>query len=116
MIDPFSLCTLIYLGVVAVVFVAVTLNELYSWFKDRSAIKAGNKDIVAFTLAQRIDGKEYVEVPGVFSGSHRTQIVQGFYDEKTKKVLEGRVMKSNKATEPTVAEMHKNGAGVVVYN
>ena len=116
MIDPISLSALIYLGVVAVVFVAVTLNELYSWFKNRTSIKANNKDIVAFTLAQRIDGKAYVEVPGVFAGTHRTQIVQGFYDEKTRKVIEGRLMKSNKATESTVVKMHENGAGVVVYN
>ena len=113
-IDPISLSVIIYFGVVAVVFIAVTLDELYSWFKNRNAVKANNKEIVAFTLAQRINGKQYLEVPGVFLGSHRTQIVQGFYNEKTRKVIEGRLLKSNKTTEPEVVEMHKNA--LVVYN
>lgn len=110
MIDPISIGLL--LGVVAIVFVAVTLDELYSWFKNRNAVKANNKEIVAFTLAQRINGKQYVVVPGVFSGSHRTQIVQGLYNEKTNELLEARMLKSNKTTEPAVVEMHRNGLAV----
>jgi hypothetical protein len=116
MIDPISLAVFAYIGVAAVVFVAVTLNELYSWFRNRGAIKAKNQEVVAFTLAQRINSKNYATVPGVFSGSHRTQVVQGFYNPMTNKVIEGRVLKSNKATAPEVARMHEGGAGLVVYS
>ena len=38
MIDPISLSVIAYLGLAAVVFVAVTLDELYSWFRNRNAI------------------------------------------------------------------------------
>lgn len=116
MIDPISLSVLAYLGVAAVVFVAVTIDELYSWFRNRNAIKTNNKDIIGFTLAQRINGKDYVTVPGVFSGSHRTQVVQGLYDQKANKVIEGRLMKSNKLTGPEVVTMHRDGSGLVLYS
>lgn len=116
MVDPFSLSVIAYFAVAAVVFVAVTLDELYSWFKNRNAIKANNKDIIGFTLAQRINGKDYVTVPGVFSGSHGTQVVQGLYDQKANKVIEGRLMKSNKITASDVVTMHHDGAGLVLYS
>jgi hypothetical protein len=55
-------------------------------------------------------------VPGVFSGSHGTQVIQGLYDQKANKVIEGRLMKSNKVTGSDLVTMHRDGAGLVLYS
>jgi len=116
MIDPFTIGALVYAGTVAVAAIIVTVAELYNWFRNRSAIKKSNQNIVAFTLAQRINGKNYVEVPGVFDGStHATQMIQGFYDAKRNELVAGRIIKTDKQADVGVQEFHDRGNGIVTY-
>ena len=114
-IEAALISSLISLDAADTVFVTVTFDELISWFKDCGTIVTSNKDIIAFTVAQRINGKDYTAAPGIFPGSHRTQIIQGLYNRKTTAVIEQRLIKSNRVTAADVVKMHDDGAGFVVY-
>jgi hypothetical protein len=62
---------------------------IIQWFKARKRIDAERSEAVAFTIAERIDSKKYVEVSDAFDqAEHGTSIVQGFYDSKTEKIME----------------------------
>lgn len=117
--DPFTVAAAIsFLGTVVTAVVVITLVKIIDWFRSRGKIKAENKDAIAFTLAERINNKKYVEVGGVFDGRPtNTRIVQGFYDQARDQVLDVRALSSNRA--PTDAEIQRNhdeGQGLVVYS
>jgi hypothetical protein len=116
--DPFTISAAIaFFGAVAVAVVAITIRKIYQWFQARGKIKAENSSVLAFTLADRINAKKYVEVPGVFEGRpSNTRIVQGFYDVDRDKIIEARALAS--ATPPedrAIITRHEEGEGLVIY-
>lgn len=116
--DPFTIAAAIaIIGTIVVAILVISVAKFIQWFKAREQIKAGHKNVVAFTLAQRINEKKYVEVPGVFDKSPtNTQIVQGFYDTENDTILDYRAMASSSAPEDEeVQRLHSEGDGLVIY-
>jgi len=115
--DPFTIAAAIaFFGTLAVAAIAVTIRRIVTWFRDRGKIKASNANAIAFTLADRLENKQYTEVTGVFGGvPKRNQVVQGFYDTNTGRLIEARAIASSEAAEPEVVEQHEAGQGLVIY-
>jgi hypothetical protein len=117
MLDPFTLAAAItFFGTIAIAAIAITIRRIVSWFRNREQIKAGNAGAIAFTLADRLENKRYTEVTGVFGGTpKRNQIVQGFYDTRTGRLLDARAIASSEVAEQQVVEQHEAGEGLVIY-
>lgn len=115
--DPFTIAAAIaFFGSIAIAAIAITIRRIVSWFRDRGKIKASNANAIAFTLAERLENKQYTEVPGVFSAApKRNQIVQGFFDMNTNRLLDARALASSEVAEREVIEQHEAGRGLVVY-
>lgn len=58
------------------------MGGIIQWLQGRRKIKDKS---IAFTIGERINNKQYVEVPGVFN---QTRIVQGFYEPRTGKIVD----------------------------
>lgn len=115
--DPFTLAAAFaFFGTIAIAAIAITIRRIVSWFRSRGQIKASNADAIAFSLADRLENKKYTEVTGVFSGTpKRNQVVQGFYDTRTGRLLEARAIASSEAAEREVVDQHEAGDGLVIY-
>jgi hypothetical protein len=116
-VDPFTIAAAItFFGGLAVALIVITIKRIVQWFQARGKIKAENTRRIAFTLAERINNKQYVEVAGVFDKNHEsTRIVQGFYDPDTDEIVDARALASNSRPEQTVVDQHDEGDGLVVY-
>lgn len=112
-ITPLVLALTHYIAAHAVVAVvvtvaAITLAGLMEWFEEREQVLEKNKNALAFTLGTMINNKQYVEVPGLFSGkTGSNRIIQGIYDKKTNKILDMRAI-SGSRLEPALAQAHAN--------
>jgi hypothetical protein len=93
--------------VAVVVAVAVlTVSGLAEWFRDREGLLERNKDALAFTLGSMIDNKQYVEIPGLFSGKPGSnRIVQGIYDKKKGEIVAMRAVAAQRL-DPEIARAH----------
>jgi hypothetical protein len=116
--DPFTLSLAItFFGGLALAIIAITVKRIYQWFQARGKIKAENSRVLAFTLAERINNKKYVEVQGVFSGrSEPTRIVQGFYDTENERIIDARALASSSRPDRQIVEQHDEGDGLVIYS
>lgn len=115
--DPFTIgLAIAFFGAIAVAIAAVTAKRIRDWFRSRGQIKASNAKAIAFTLANLIEERKYAEVTGVFGDTpKRTQIVQGFYDPDSGRLLDARALASNETTDQEVVERHEAGHGLVIY-
>ncbi|MFD9902988.1 hypothetical protein [Streptomyces sp. NPDC059063] len=117
--DPLSLIAAIaFFGYIAVVIVSITVEIITEWFRARGRIKASSSNAIAFSLAERIANKDYAKVSGVFDktpASATTRIVQGFFDERTGRVIEARALASARQPDADVVYNHQAGRGLVVY-
>ena len=115
--DPFTIAAAItFFGGIAIALIVITVKRIVQWFKARGQIKAENTKRIAFTLAERINNKQYVEVAGVFDNNHQsTRMVQGFYDPDTDEIVDARALASNSRPDQTVIDQHDEGHGLVVY-
>ncbi|MEU2561413.1 hypothetical protein ABZ626_19060 [Streptomyces longispororuber] len=118
--DPLSLIAAIaFFGYIAVVIVSITVDIITEWFRARGRIKAENSDAIAFSLAERIANKDYAKVGGVFDktpAAATTRVVQGFFDQRTGRVVEARALASTRQPGPEVVRHHAAGRGLVVYS
>jgi hypothetical protein len=115
--DPFTIAAAIaFFGSIAIAIIAITIRRIVTWFQNRGQIKASNANAIAFTLAERLENKQYTEVTGVFGATpRRNQIVQGFYDTGTGRLIEARAIASSEAAEQEVVQQHEAGQGLVIY-
>ncbi|MGN9913285.1 hypothetical protein ACTMTJ_37680 [Phytohabitans sp. LJ34] len=116
--DPITISLAIaFFGALAVAIVAISVKRIFQWFRARGKIKEENANVIAFTLAERIKGKQYVEVPGVFDNKPtNTRIVQGFYDLNTETIVDARAMASSSPPEDeAIVTQHDQGEGLVIY-
>lgn len=115
--DPFTIAVAItFFGGLAVALIAITAKRIIQWFQARGRIKAENSQVIAFTLADRINNKRYVEVPGVFTNRpEKTRIVQGFYDKQRDRIIDARALASSSAPDEEIVAQHDEGDGLVVY-
>jgi hypothetical protein len=116
--DPFTISLAIaFFGAIAVAVVVITVMKIWQWFRSRGRIKEANNRVIAFTLAERIKEKKYVEVPGVFDNKPtNTRIVQGFYDPDEDRIIDARAMASSSPPEDEeIATQHDEGDGLVIY-
>ncbi|MEU8660035.1 hypothetical protein [Actinoplanes philippinensis] len=115
--DPFTIAAAIaFFGAIVVAVVAITVDKIVTWFRSRGRIKAENSSVIAFSLAERIKEKKYVEVGGVFNNRPtNTRIVQGFYDMDTETIVDARAMASSQAPDEEIVRQHDEGDGLVVY-
>jgi hypothetical protein len=121
MADPLSLAiiwALHHYGVilVSVLAIVITVEALTEWFRARGHIKAADKDVIALTIAERVANKQYAVIPGVFDGKPaNTRIVQAFYNERTRQVLDARALASAVNPNQQIIRSHAEGDGMVVY-
>lgn|ERR1700761_3838922 len=93
---------------------AITLAGLAEWFQEREHILEKNKNALAISIGSMIDNKQYVEIPGLFSGkSGSNKIVQAIYDRKDNKIIDMRAVVSDKMA-PELAQAHA-AQNLVVY-
>jgi len=91
---------------VVVTVAALTVAGIAAWFQEREAILDSNKDALAFTLGAMINNKQYVEIPGLFSGKPgANRIVQGIYDTKQNKILAMRAVSASNV-DPAIKRAH----------
>lgn len=114
--DPVTLIALAGTALVAVT-IAITWDGILRWFRSRSRIMRSYSQAVAFTIAERINGKEYTEIPGVIGRSaDPTVIVQGIYDPDDGRVVDARMMRpAEPVTDKQVIAAHDKGKGLVIY-
>ena len=114
--DPITLAILAYTAFTIIIYVSITISTIVDWFHNRSALKEENKQLVAFTLADRLNGKQYAEVSGVFGQSTTpNRVIQGLYDKGSNKIVDARKVLGRKVDDDVVAQ-HQKGAGLVVYS
>ncbi len=118
LIDPFTLAIAIK-AVAAFIVAAVivlSLANIVEWFQSRSKIKVDNRDAIAFTLAERLNNKQYGLVTGIFDGTPRnSQLVQGFYDVRANKIIEARKISTSEPVDEEVTRLHDDVGGLVLY-
>jgi hypothetical protein len=101
---------------VSVLAIVITVETLTEWFRARGRIKIADKDVIALTIAERVANKQYAVIPGVFDGKPaNTRIVQAFYNERTKQVLDARAVASAVNPNQQIIRSHAQGDGMVVY-
>ncbi|WP_157430439.1 hypothetical protein [Actinomadura macra] len=115
--DPFTIAAAIaFFGGLGVVVLAITAERITQWFRARGRIKAESSEVIAFTLAERIANRQYVEVSGIFDQRpEKTRIVQGFYDPEADEIVDARAMASNRKPDRTIVQHHEEGQGLVIY-
>ena len=101
---------------VSVLAIVITVETLTEWFQARGHIKISDKGVIALTIAERVANKQYAVIPGVFDGKPaNTRIVQVFYNERTKQVLDARALASAVNPNQQIIRTHAEGDGMVVY-
>jgi hypothetical protein len=101
---------------VSVLAIVITVETLTEWFRARGRIKIADKDVIALTIAERVANKQYAVIPGVFDGKPaNTRIVQAFYNERTKQVMDARALASAVNPNQQIIRTHTEGDGMVVY-
>ena len=104
------------LVLVSVLAIVITVQTLTEWFQARGHIKIADKDVIALTIAERVANKQYAVIPGVFDGKPaNTRIVQAFYNERTKQVMDARALASAVNPNQQIIRTHAEGDGMVVY-
>lgn len=94
--------------------VTITLAGLAEWFQEREQILVNNKDALAISIGSMIENKQFVEIPGLFSGhTGSNKIVQAIYDKKENKIIEMRAIVANNIA-PEIAQAHAR-ENLVVY-
>ena len=95
--DPFTLGVTIaaFVGPIVVALVALSLRKLVDWFKARRTISPQAKNKIGVIIAERLNNRDFVEIPGVFdSAATETRLVQAVYDMDTDTVLDARAIRS----------------------
>jgi len=115
--DPVTIAAAIaFFGTIVVALITITVKRVFQWFQARGRIKAENSQAIAFTLADRINNKQYVEVSGVFNNRpEKTRIVQGFYDLERNTVIDARALASSSVPDEEIVAQHAQGDGLVIY-
>ena len=115
--DPFSIGLAIaaFVGTVVVALVALSIKKLIEWFRARRHISIANRNVIGVAIAQRLNNKQYVEIPGVFGASNAsTQVVQAIYDRDRDKVLDARAIRSGRVRRgilgPDVCPWSRSGS------
>ncbi|MBV9447311.1 MAG: hypothetical protein JO345_15620 [Streptosporangiaceae bacterium] len=117
MVDPVTLGIAIaaFIGTVVVGLVVLTLVKLFEWFKARRKISQSNRHAIGVILAQRLNDKNYVEIPGVFSGNRSsTQLVQAIYDQERDEILDARAVSSGTTSDFDLIQQTDRGDGMIV--
>ena len=105
-----------FFGSIALAVLIITAKRIRNWFRSRGQIKQSNARIIAFSLAERIEKIQYVEVTGVFgTAAKSTQIVQGFYDPESDRLVDAPALASSERPDQEVIDTHGAGRGLVVY-
>jgi hypothetical protein len=114
--DPITLiAAIIAYAPTIILLILITFDAIAEWFAARGQIKGVDQDVIAFTLAERIANRQYATVSGVFSGTANTQMVQGFYNQRTGRVVDGRALSSSRRPDESVVNNHAAGNGLVIY-
>jgi hypothetical protein len=115
--DPVTIAAAIaFFGTIVVALITITVKRVFQWFQARGRIRAENSQAIAFTLADRINNKQYVEVSGVFNNRpEKTRIVQGFYDLERNTVIDARALASSSVPDEDIVAQHAQGDGLVIY-
>lgn len=113
--DPFTLGILIAAAVTAVVTIGIlALDKVLEWFRSKKSIATEDKDILGVIIAEQINNKEFVHIPGVFSDSSESvRMVQAMYNSRTGEVEEARAVKGNKIDEDLEVKF-EDGDGMIV--
>jgi len=86
MFDPITIGILAVLGgmvALAVIYIAyLTITEIMNWFHSNQQLSKRDKRIIGVTIKESMQSGQYV-------------IVQGVFDSRTKKILEGRRISSH---------------------
>jgi hypothetical protein len=116
--DPVTIAAAIaFFGSLVVVVLAITVKRIFQWFRAKGRIKTESGNAIAFTLADRINNKQYAEVHGVFDGRpENTRIVQGFFDVERGEIIDARALASSMPPDQEIIDQHDEGAGLVVYS
>lgn len=114
--DPATLifAALAAASAVAIAAITITMKNIMDWFRARARIITSYRRAIRFTIAEKINGKKYTEIPGVFGGqTAMTRIVQGVYDLDDSKIIDARVMESAARVEDErVVSLHEKGQGM----
>jgi hypothetical protein len=82
------LVSVVVLAAPLVFVITATVNVLKTWFQSKGELKAEDKEVIAFSIRERLATGGYATQTGVFSGGEK--IVQGFYDKRTDQVTAAR--------------------------
>jgi len=105
-----------FVGSVVVAILALTLIKLVEWFRARRKISLTNRDVIGVVLAQRLNEKRFVEIPGVFSNNRaKTQLVQAIYDKRSGQVLDARAVSSGNTSDSDLLQKTSRGDGMIIY-
>ncbi|VVJ24865.1 Uncharacterised protein [Amycolatopsis camponoti] len=118
MVEPISLTLAIaaFVGPIVVALVVLTIGKIIDWFTARRRIPQTNRDVIGVVLAKRLNDKDYVEVPGVFSRNRSsTQLVQAFYDQRSGTVLDARAISSSRTSDRELIRKTAEGDGMIVF-
>jgi hypothetical protein len=116
--EPISLGWAIaaFVGSVVVGLVVLTLRKIVDWFTARRRIPQSNRDVIGVVLAKRLNDRNYVEVPGVFTRNRAsTQIVQAIYDRGSGTVLDARAVSSPTTSDQDLIRKTDQGDGMIVF-
>jgi hypothetical protein len=102
MAEPITLLILAATAILAVTAVVAIVywDDIVGWFKDRNSIKEADKANIAFTIRDKINNNEFT-------------LVQGIFNKRTEKVVEGRKMKT-KSLDSKMDQVHKDN-DLVIY-
>jgi hypothetical protein len=115
--DPISLALAIaaFVGTIVIALAVLTIAKLIEWFKARRRISQSNRHAIGVILAKRLNDKNYVEIPGVFSGNQSsTQLVQAIYDTEKDEILDARAVSSGNTTDADLIQKNERGDGMIV--
>jgi len=80
--------------------IMLLFSAVVDWFRNRSSIKAQDKDNIAFTLQEKLS-------------TGKVKTVQGVFNTRTKNIVDGRVIESDRVDDK-LASLHRTDA-LVVY-
>jgi hypothetical protein len=114
--DPLTLALVSFGITVFIQILALTLEKLVNWFRSKRRITDSNKDAIGVVLAQRLNDRDYVTVPGVFGNrSAKTQLVQAIYDTASQKIVDARAVTSTQVKDTQIADQVRAGNGMLVF-
>ena len=84
----------------AAFFACIYWNDIVNWFRERSRIKASDRQNIAFTLKKKMSDGDFT-------------VVQGIFNDRTEQIVEGRKMVSSKI-DPELESAH-GGRELAIY-